>query len=499
MKKKLLALAVSLMMIASLVIGCVGVFAAPVDPDYVDGFTELPEGLVNAGLSLETENPLHGTTSLAFNMDVSTATNTTWLGGTPITGYYDFTDVDYFGFRVKNTDTANNIGICALIDFVTTDGNNTICRYLPTRPFGTTNNVRLFDKDGNEVQANLMATLGNGIGIHYVDIPAGFEGTLYFYMKDDMAFENKDLFNRRNAPYDNIASVALSFQADDAYHGKLIFDDAQYATWAELKAQVGDVRTLVDVDQTKDILLDCFATNIGGGSYSTEKGETMVCFPLPANSTTNLMQVFVADLMGYESFSFRLINDSDEELPVISTNYNDGVLNALYTLYDAEGNYLDEAVGFNALVIPANFNGWVTFSLIEATAQGGSAYEREVDDGTALPHPWEEGCAGKYLDPMSAGYVMLNVNSPTSGNTATIYVGDIVLNNGSPVQSQAEPDPTPTPEPQQGDPTPTPDNGNQQGNQQGGNDNPSNGAISLIGFAVAAVVAGAVIVRKKHN
>ena len=44
-----------------------------------------------------------------------------------------------------------------------------------------------------------------------------------------------------------------------------------------------------------------------------------------------------------------------------------------------------------------------------------------------------------------------------------------------------------------GDPTPTPEP------QQGGNDNPPSGAISLIGFAVAAVVAGAVIVRKKHN
>ncbi|MBS7262759.1 MAG: hypothetical protein KIG36_04045 [Eubacteriales bacterium] len=434
MKKKLLALAVSLMLLASAVIGCVCVFAASVDPDYVDGFNELADGLINAGLSLETDNPLHGTKSLAFNMDVSTATNSTWLGGTPITGYYDFTNVDYFGFRVKNTDTANNIGVCLLIDFVDVDNGNAVCRYIPTWSYDS----RLFDTAGNEVQANTMATIGNGIGCNYVDIPAGFEGFVFFYMKDDTAFENKASYNRRNAPYDHIASVAPSFQADDAFHGKLIFDDAQYMTSAELAAMAGN-RLLVDVDETKDIIRDCFGTNIGGGGYSAEKGETMVRFPLPASSTSNLMQVYVGDVLGYEYFSFRLINDSDEELPFISTGYSDMVLNSQYTLYDEAGAPVGGASTYNGLVIPARFDGWVTFSLINSLCQGGAAYSRVADDATPVLHPWQDNFAGKYLDPKSAGYFMLNVNSPTNGNTAVIFVGDIMLHNGNPVFGDTTP------------------------------------------------------------
>ncbi|MBS7262223.1 MAG: hypothetical protein KIG36_01265 [Eubacteriales bacterium] len=272
---------------------------------------------------------------------------------------------------------------------------------------------------------------------------------------------------------------------------------------------------ILRIDQTKETKTIFDVTNmtslsegmaIEGGSLhrlrgasntlETVNGEQLIKMVSASDSdvTANRIELSFTGLnvVGYRYLRIRLINPSDSEVIRLMIGFEGTAwLGRHYVVVNADDTVKEDFPETFFPVIMDGFDGYVYVDLQELLRQGDEATtHRDYTDGATLDstsHP------GSYFNPTAVTAFNIRLTHEVG---EPLYFGDFVLCNTTD-QAAAPAEPTPTPVPQ--DPTDAPTSTPVPADPTAAPQNPSNGAVSLIGLAVLAAVSGTVlVVRKKH-
>lgn len=163
--------------------------------------SEVINGVVPEGTStyeIITTGALNGSKSLAFSVDpqgASVGQDNIYMK--PIGGITQYANYSYLAIRMKNTDTANDIELNFMFD--RTDYELSARQTLTSAE----NSVIMRTVDNKAVEASFSDDI-------YLNIPAGFDGTVYFPI----------------APESTVSEMYVRLRpVDGEYSGKLIWDD----------------------------------------------------------------------------------------------------------------------------------------------------------------------------------------------------------------------------------------------------------------------------------
>ena len=211
MKKKAFAITLVIAVLLTFVLTTFTASAAPQSLTDYESISDLT-GVINGtapnpcrlSYALVTEGALNGNKSLSFTIDTSDDT----VGDiyfAAVGGVGQFIGYDYFSVRLKNTDTANDLGMMLVIH----GGDNNLCFFTDIA-----NDILLRDTNNAEVIADFIDDTT-------LIIPAGFDGTVYFPIVDD--------------PFVPEMRMKLT-EVDGEYDGNLLWDDPTLCNTADVPA-----------------------------------------------------------------------------------------------------------------------------------------------------------------------------------------------------------------------------------------------------------------------
>ncbi|MBS7263044.1 MAG: hypothetical protein KIG36_05505 [Eubacteriales bacterium] len=323
------------------------------------------------------------------------------------------------------------------------------------------------------------AIVATGMTYAGVKLPANFDGYVYASLTHFTFQGGAQASRDKNdaAPLVNPNNSADSIDLSDVDRGSSVWTGSGKVYFGEIALVEGSVAELSvhtapanlnfilgdSFDTVTDASLTSNYTNAGEGNGEVLVKDTdrAVLYTSHSNS---IIKIATNGFNGKElnggeqpfalAFYVRTNNAPAQINHVIAP---EAVDHSLYAqghsyLYNMDGELVGENENSPGMVIPAGFEGYYAIARTD----------------------------GNYDFAVSQLLVWVSPAAAETVADAELVIDDVGILAAEPGEPAAAP--TPTPEP-----------------QQGGNDNPPSGAISLIGFAVAAVVAGAVIVRKKHN